>query len=128
MKALGEQLISVDPGTGKRDQWYGGHSMRIQYVSVFFKKLFLIYIYFSCVAHIIHLATKKCLNTIYPEGNKTGGDNDEGKESWEAGDLLSKVLVLVKQVCLNLINYLIIPMSDPSLTSGYRIFGGVLSY
>src|SRR5258708_34563631 len=92
------------------------------------QKIILIYIYFSCAAHIIHLATKKCLNTIYPEGNKTGGDNDEGKESWEAGDLLSKVLVLVKQVCLNLINYLIIPMSDPSLTSGYRIFGGVLSY
>jgi len=70
MKALGEQLISVDPGTGKQDQWYGGCSMQIRYVSVFFKKLFLIYIYFSCVAHIIHLATKKCLNTIYPEGNK----------------------------------------------------------
>jgi len=56
------------------------------------------------VSHIIHLATKKCINTIYPVssgGNTTlRDDNVDGEESWEAGNLLGKVLALVKQVSL----------------------------
>ena len=55
-------------------------------------------ILFSCILHIIHLATKQCINTIYPI--RTSRGDNEGGDLWEAGDLLSKVLALVKQVSL----------------------------
>jgi len=36
MKALGEQLVAIDPKTGKEDHWYAGSSMRVQYIWIFF--------------------------------------------------------------------------------------------
>src|SRR5260370_41865426 len=55
----------------------------------------------SCASHIIHLATKKCINTINLVCNNTAmsrGDDENVEESWEVGELLGKVLALVKQV------------------------------
>ncbi len=58
MKALGEQLVSVDPGTGEwRPQYTDSVSQCI--LQKIISNIY-IYIYISCVAHMIHLATKKC--------------------------------------------------------------------
>src|SRR5260370_41492479 len=110
MKALGQQLVAVDPKMGKKDHWYAGSSMWVQYVTylefyfiLFGGEIILNSTMLSCASHIIHLATKKCINTINPVCNNTAmsrGDDENGEESWEAGDLLGKVLTLVKQVSL----------------------------
>ena len=77
--------------------------MHIQYVEYIIALNITHIILFSCTLHIIHLVTKQCINAIYPipPGRAASRDNDEGgEESWEAGNLLGKVLVLIKQVSL----------------------------
>ena len=85
-----------------------------QYASPVCNSLFFFYslpvnaVTSRCVSHIIHLATKHCINTICPipaskRNKSTVGaapmdDDDDDNEPWEAGDLLGKVLALVKQV------------------------------
>ncbi len=69
--------------------------MHIQYVEYLIALNVTHIILFSCTLHIIHLVTKQCINAIYPipPGRAASRDNDEGsEESWEAGDLLGKVL------------------------------------
>ena len=72
--------------------------MHVQYVEYLIVLNITHTILFSCISHIIHLATKQCINVIYPIQTSRG--DDEGGDLWEAGDLLSKVLALVKQVSL----------------------------
>src|SRR5258708_3257274 len=109
---------------------------------VFFYSLPVNAVTSRCVSHIIHLATKHCINTIYPipaskQNKSTVGaapvdDDDDNDEPWEAGDLLGMVLALVKQGCVISFNHLpvihIFFYSDLNLSPSNGITRGVLSH
>src|SRR5258708_40049852 len=71
MKILGEQLVSIDPQTGQQSRWYGGSNMCVWYVESLIALNITHIILFSCISHIIHLATKQCINAIYPIHQQT---------------------------------------------------------
>ena len=140
IKALGEQLISIDPKTKEEVHWYGGSSMQVWYAVLcfLFYSLPVNAVTSRCASHIIHLATKHCINTIYPipalKQNKStvGAAPVDDDEPWEAGDLLGKVLALVKQVhaihSIMFLGFSFFFYSDSTLSPSNGIPRGVLCH